>query len=60
MTLPDVHKETEDSRRKMIDLDIVATTLVKLRDQNLDICRFNINIFTELAKYGRFSGPSQT
>ena len=54
MTDSDVHQEVEESRRKIVDLDVVAALLIGLGDQDQDVHQSIINAIIVLGKYSKF------
>lgn len=48
----DIHRETEDIRRKMLDSDVVPMLLVKLEDEYYRIRLAALDVVRGLAKAG--------
>jgi hypothetical protein len=50
---PDAHPGPDDSRRKMLDSDIVGTLVALLGDHDWPVRRSAVNALAELAHYGK-------
>jgi len=56
VTDPEINRETEDLRRKMVDSNIVTPLLGGLRDRDVDVRRSTVSVISRLAQYGE--GPT--
>ena len=56
MTDGDTHRKSEDSRRMMLDSDIVALLLARLVDDDNDVRYSTVFAIIAFAKHGKSAG----
>jgi len=53
---PDFDQETEDSRRKMIDSDLITILLIGLLEKNADVRQSALNVISQHGKFAAGDG----